>query len=57
MTTHRQRIDPITELRYALAQSDTENPAGAFREQLLASAMLARAPGMAVDEFAAVSGL
>ena len=57
MSTSPQSIDPITELRYALAQSDTENPAKAFREELLASAMSARTPGRSVTEYEPVSGL
>jgi uncharacterized protein (TIGR03083 family) len=57
MSTSPQRLDPITELRYALAQSDTENPASTFRDHLLASAMAARAPGMAVDAPESISGL
>lgn len=57
MSTSPQRFDPIAELRYALAQSDTRNPASAFREELLASAMTAREPGMPVSPFESVSGL
>jgi uncharacterized protein (TIGR03083 family) len=57
MSTSPQRLDPITELRYALAQSDTENPASTFRDHLLAAAMQARAPGMAIDAPESISGL
>jgi uncharacterized protein (TIGR03083 family) len=57
MSTNPQHLDPITELRYALAQSDTANPAQTFRRQLLASAMTARTPGVAVDAYESISGL
>lgn len=57
MSTPPQRVDPITELRYALAQGDTETPASTFRDQLLAAAMAARAPGLPVDPREPVSGV
>lgn len=57
MSTNPQHLDPITELRYALAQGDTANPAHAFRRQLLATAMTARTPGMPVDPYESISGL
>jgi uncharacterized protein (TIGR03083 family) len=57
MSTNPQHLDPITELRYALAQSDTASPARPFREQLLQTAMVARRPGMPVDAEESISGL
>jgi uncharacterized protein (TIGR03083 family) len=57
MSTSPQRVDPITELRYALAQGDTETPASSFRDHLLATAMSARAPGLPVDPQESISGL
>src|SRR5690348_14131594 len=57
MSTNPQHLDPITELRYALAQSDTANPARASREQLLQTAMVARRPGMPVTAEESISGL
>jgi uncharacterized protein (TIGR03083 family) len=57
MSTSPQRVNPITELRYALAQGDTETPARTFRDHLLATAMSARAPGLPVDPQEPISGL
>jgi uncharacterized protein (TIGR03083 family) len=57
MSTSPQHLDPITELRYALAQGDTASPARAFRDRLLATATTARTPGMPVDAYDTISGL
>jgi Mycothiol maleylpyruvate isomerase N-terminal domain len=57
MSTGRSPIDLLTELRFALAEADTETPSRHFRAGLLTAAMAKRAPGLSANPAAHVSGL
>ena len=49
--------DAITELRFALAESDSDAPEAEMRERVLRTAMKARTPGWPVDPAFHVDGL
>jgi uncharacterized protein (TIGR03083 family) len=57
VSTHWTPADPITELRFALAEADTQTPAAGLRDRMVAAAMLQRRPGMPVRPADHISGL
>lgn len=57
MTTDWSPVDPIAELRFALAEPDSDAPADGFRQRLLATAMSKREPGLPLHPADHISGL
>lgn len=57
MSTHWSPADPIAELRFALAEADTQTPAPGMRDRTLAAALSVRGPGMVVRPADHISGL
>jgi len=58
MTEHDQHIepDPVTELRFALAEADTVEPTDALRDRVLAAAEATRPAGRSVHQPEVISG-
>lgn len=56
MSDHHLEPDPVTELRFALAEADSVEPTDSLRARVVAAAMASRSAGRSVDPPEMISG-